>query len=71
MNDRENTDKENKMANFRLRNTESIWRDAHSMGFYAEVRGLLNQHTGCHEWITLGVYGTREAAHQAIIATRR
>ena len=54
----------------RLGNTESIWRDAHSRGYIAEVRGLLNQHTGCHEWIRLGVFGTRTAAMAAILKTR-
>lgn len=54
-----------------LRDTESVWRDATSGGFIAEIRGLWNPETGVHEWIRLGVYGSRPAAMEAIYASRR
>jgi len=52
-----------------LRNTESIWREAHTGGYVAEIRGLMRPN-GTHEWIRLGVYGTRQAALRAVHAAR-
>ncbi len=56
-------------TDIRLRNTESVWRDA-SGGYVAEVRGLYDQDRGVHEWIRLGVYGSRIEALYAVLATR-
>ncbi len=53
-----------------LRTTESVWRDAVSGGYVAEVRGLFDEARGVHEWIRLGVYGSREAAVAAVLAAR-
>lgn len=54
----------------RLRGDESVWRDAHTGGYIAEVRGLLRP-DGVHDWIRLGVYGSRRAARHAVLAARR
>jgi len=54
----------------KLRKTESIWHDADSKAFVAEIRGLFDQNKGYHEWIRLGYYGSREAAMKAILQTR-
>jgi hypothetical protein len=61
----------NKTNSTTIRATESVWREADTGGYVAEVRGLLDQRTGCHEWVRLGVYGSRAAAVEAIIKSRR
>jgi hypothetical protein len=47
---------------------ESVWQDDHSRGWHAEIRGL--ETNGVYEWLSLGVFGTRRAAVDAIVATR-
>lgn len=60
---------EGQTMTIRLRSTESVWRD-NGGGFVAEVRGLYDQERGVHEWVRLGVYGTRHAALAAVAALR-
>ncbi len=48
--------------------SEHVWQDDHSKGWHAEVRGL--ETNGVFEWRSLGVFGTRVAAVDAVIATR-
>jgi hypothetical protein len=56
--------------NTKLRATESVWRDSTSGGYVAEIRGLRDEQTGIHEWVRLGVYGSRAAAVGAVVKAR-
>ena len=44
----------------------SVYRDGHSGGFFAEVRGLYDETKGHHEWNRIGAFGTRGAAERAV-----
>ena len=57
-------------SDVRIRQTESVYRNGHSGGYVAEVRGLYDEARGVHEWVRLGVYGTRDAAVAAVVAAR-